>query len=492
MIGERVRPRHGAGDDEQGHERLDAPAAPHEPADPRHRRDERGRRGDREGLAVDPRRSDEDGGGTAERCAGQVEQQTPLAAPPRPPQAGQRRCDDHGDQDVGKADVIGAMPEVARRPDAEDLERAEGMDQVPQLAAARERGGAGIEEVAHEEQRGHREGECEHGERRRDTGEREAAQPEPCDQGEDEDRRDPDAAVEAEHTDQSGGGRRQRNEAAGAHTLPQGAWRQRGHEHDQPHRCHLLDAAPERVGVQQRRLRGDERGHGAHGGRADHASRKGVEAEGQHRPEECDVRLEQPGRVRSQELVHHAQGRKCSSGVASAAPAEEQRRLVRRGRKAREVAPVLEQAVGERQPGRGVVQRDIARERRAAREDHGAPNAANAAMAHATGHPAPRPGRQGKASPRPATASATIAGVVRPAVVALVVVKSATTTIAAKPSGNSSSRGSCRPAARSTRSPQPSESSPRTSGSTSQAMTRLIELASFSVAPGNPRAAWLA
>ena len=131
----------------------------------------------------------------------------------------------------------------------------------------------------------------------------------------------------------------------------------------------LLDTAPQRVAVEDRGLRGHEDGERAQRRRLDEPGRDRVQGQREQCAEERDVGLEQPGGVGSQELVHHPERREGADRIAVLDEVDVEHRLVRRGCEPGDAAAVLEQAVGEAQPRRGVVELDVARERRAAREE---------------------------------------------------------------------------------------------------------------------------
>ena len=79
-------------------------------------------------------------------------------------------------------------------------------------------------------------------------------------------------------------------------------------------RSFLLYASPERVAVEQRRLRGDSSRECPERRGLDELGCEPVEAESEHRTEESDVRLEQPGGIHAQELVHDAERRNAPAG----------------------------------------------------------------------------------------------------------------------------------------------------------------------------------
>ena len=83
-----------------------------------------------------------------------------------------------------------------------------------------------------------------------------------------------------------------------------------------------------------------------------------------------------------------AQRRECSCGIAASAPVEIERRLVGRGREARELRPFSSRRSANASHVAVSSRRDVARERRAAREDHRRAERRIAATAQTSGQPA--------------------------------------------------------------------------------------------------------
>ena len=145
-----------------------------------------------------------------------------------------------------------------------------------------------------------------------------------------------------------------------------------GHEHreqrEEPGSGELLDPAPERVAEQDRRLCRDEGGECSHRPQRDERLEQRVQRERQHRGEERDVRLEDPGEVVADEGVPDPDRHQDARRVADP-ERRRQRRLVGRRREPGEVARVFHHAVGHREVRRGVVELDVAGEGRLARQD---------------------------------------------------------------------------------------------------------------------------
>ena len=125
VVGERVRPQDAAGDRAERNGRLDTPALLEEDCTPHERGQQERRRGRRHRLAVDPGRAGHDQDEAADEQRRHIEEQRPSAATPGEPQTAGRRHGEHGEQNVGRAEVGRRKPEVGRRPDAKDLEAVE-------------------------------------------------------------------------------------------------------------------------------------------------------------------------------------------------------------------------------------------------------------------------------------------------------------------------------------------------------------------------------
>ena len=165
----------------------------------------------------------------------------------------------------------------------------------------------------------------------------------------------------------------ERRDGGQRHQLPQpirpgGQRHERGQDGQRPRRPHLLDAAPERVPVQQRRLRTDDGRHRAQPAGLDDASGQRVEAEREHGGHDGHRRLIEPERVAADDLVADAERQERRERV----PLVEQQvddAEVRRELQAVHAAPVLHGPVDERGERRVVVELDVAGERRRSRED---------------------------------------------------------------------------------------------------------------------------
>jgi hypothetical protein len=106
-------------------------------------------------------------------------------------------------------------------------------------------------------------------------------------------------------------------------------------------------------------LGADHGGRGTQRRRAHQRRRQRPEAERQQRRGEGDVGLDQPGGVARGQRDTHPEGDEGTDRVALA-EVEVEGRLVARAREAVEVAPVIHDPVGERKPGRRVVELDEA------------------------------------------------------------------------------------------------------------------------------------
>ena len=179
----------------------------------------------------------------------------------------------------------------------------------------------------------------------------------------------PGAAGQAQHADERGDRGRERDPGARGPSGQECSRREGRDQREQPGAGQFLDPAPERVAVEDRRLRRDERGPGPQGRPEDQALEDRVERQRQHRRQEGEVGLEQPGDVVGKERVADPDRHQAPGRVAEPDRRRE-RRLVGGGSQAREAAGVLHHAVGHREVGRSVVELDVAVEGRPARE-HG-------------------------------------------------------------------------------------------------------------------------
>ncbi len=150
--------------------------------------------------------------------------------------------------------------EVAGGPDAEELEGAQGADQVAEVRLFAE-----VADARQPVDRGHVGRDREH---REAGGERACLQQERPGPAEDDDRcrkqggGEPDRPGETEHADESGAGRGEWQCRASAAALLERPGQKRGDQREQQRTEELLDPAPERVAEQDRRLGGDKGGSG--------------------------------------------------------------------------------------------------------------------------------------------------------------------------------------------------------------------------------------
>ena len=162
-------------------------------------------------------------------------------------------------QQVGHAQMGRAAAEIAGGPDAEDLQAAERMKQVAERPVTGVAGGADTHELPGGRQRRNRENQAAgDGERERHPGAPDTVERD----GENDDHREsckPDKAENIHAGEHGRGGDRQRDLRADAKRSRQRRRGERGDEHDERRGGELLDAAPERVAVEERRLRADER-----------------------------------------------------------------------------------------------------------------------------------------------------------------------------------------------------------------------------------------
>ncbi len=149
---------------------------------------------------------------------------------------------------------------------------------------------------------------------------------------------------------------------------PGGQRHERGQDGQRPRGPHLLDAAPERVPVEQRRLRTDDGRQRTQPASLHDVSGQRIEAEREHGGHDGHRGLIEPERVAADDLVADAQRQKRRERV----PLVEQQvddAVVRRELQAVHAAPVLHGSIDERGERRVVVELDVAGERRRSRED---------------------------------------------------------------------------------------------------------------------------
>ena len=166
------------------------------------------------------------------------------------------RGSDDGDEDqhLRRSSQLRVCAEVADRPDARQLDRAQRRAEIGDRVEAddvrRQEGARGNERRQPE---GHE--EADEG-RSRPHGPSEAALADDEDEAGTERRSEPHERAGVQHAEQErrdGGQRHQLTQAI----RPRGQRHERGQDGQRPRGAHLLDAAPERVPVQQRGLRAD-------------------------------------------------------------------------------------------------------------------------------------------------------------------------------------------------------------------------------------------
>jgi len=197
-------------------------------------------------------------------------------------------------------------------PNAEDLERAQGRDEVAELRLVAHRG----ENAFPEDQTGDDEG----GDQQHDAGSGERQRPEaraPTKDGARDhsaDRHEPDERADAQNADECRRGDTEREERQDAPPRVEGVARKGGGERDEGGRGHFLDAAPERVAVEEGGLRGEQRGERARRSRGEDQACEPVEREAEERRQEGDVGLKDPRGVLADERAPTPSGRREPSG----------------------------------------------------------------------------------------------------------------------------------------------------------------------------------
>ncbi len=348
---------------------LEHDRRPDDPAGDERRR----RRGKR--LAVEPRRA------VAEltedhHCERAATRRADVEREPEgpPPDRGDEPAD-HGEHDDRQQDGrdrhrLRSRPEVARGPDPEHLEVAQRVQEVAETGGAAARDVTAVGDA----QKGMR---LEHrGDGQYDRDDREGpdhlrGRP-PVARAEEHHRkrresREPDHPDDREDVEHRRTREGHRERVAEPSLLTGKGRDERREQRQEQRRGHLLDPAPECVAEEQRRLCAEECGRGAERPAPHERLGQCVERQGEHRGEKRDLRLEEPGGVDAGQLVADPEGQECAERVPTAEVIVEDG-LVGRGRELREVAPVHHRVVGEREPGRGVVERDVARECGAPRE----------------------------------------------------------------------------------------------------------------------------
>ena len=294
-VGERVRPEHAQRHGRQGDEPLDPPP----PSDERRAADHRGeddhRRGDRERLPGEPRRAEQAEHDRCDESAGRVQADLPGASRNRNGDSDHGGEGDDREQHVGDGEIVGPKPKIARGPDAGELQGAERRDQVAQLARVAERAEDSVpeEEACDGERRDHERGgeACQEQRPPGVTSSHERPR------GQRQGREEPGGGAHAQNADERRGRDGERNDGEPPAGRREERARQRGNECDERRGSELLHAAPERVAVEQGRLRAEDGGGRAPRPGGDHEGRELVQDEGEERREERQQRLKEPRRV---------------------------------------------------------------------------------------------------------------------------------------------------------------------------------------------------
>ena len=185
-----------------------------------------------------------------------------------------------------------------------------------------------------------------------------------------EQRDEPDDPAEAQDRERRGARDSEGQDAARGSEVV-GERRSDGSDQAQgPCRRDLLDPAPKAVTEEERGLARDGRREGAQRAGAQDRRDERVEGRREQRRQVRHVGLKEPGRVLPGERVADSERKKRADRIP-AGEVEGEGRLIRGPREAAEVAPVLHDPVGDREPGRSVVELDVAGERRLPRQDHG-------------------------------------------------------------------------------------------------------------------------
>ena len=290
------------------------------------------------------------------------------------PPPGERKARDDSDQqdadeNVRGRRVTGLIAEIARGPDAEHLKLVQRVSEVCHLAARRDLAAArpGDERSGDRDRRYRQDGdECDQSDRHP------GGRPQPAGDEEGDHRgcryEQPHHSGRAENREQRGRGEGGGERRPHARPLTDRRDEQGAEEGDHRHRGELLDSAPERIGHEQSRLsseKGDECPERSGG---DQGRTNGVDRESEHGAGERERRLEQPRDVLSGQLAAEAERHERPEWIAGPEVVGEHL-LVRRGGQPGERAAVIHHPIGERQPRRGVVERDVAGERRLPGED---------------------------------------------------------------------------------------------------------------------------
>ena len=256
VVLERVRPEHAGGDRQRRDGGLDDAFVRKARRTAAERRRQGGRRGHRERLACHPGRADREEEGAAEARDHDIGEQlrgAPLPGPPDPDDAGR---DHERDQDVGRRRVVRVDAEVARRPDAEELEAAQGADQVAEIRLLVE--GADSRQPVDRRHEGRDREQREAGDEHARLRQQALWPAQKDDRGHERSGNEPHRSREAEDADERRAGRGQRQRGACAPALLERPRQERRDQREEERAGELLDPAPERVAEQDRRLGRDE------------------------------------------------------------------------------------------------------------------------------------------------------------------------------------------------------------------------------------------
>ena len=303
VVGERIRPEHASRDRDRRHSRLDAPPEPEERRAPCERRRQESRRRHRDRLPAHPGRADRDDRARAEHDDAEIGRKLPGSAAPGPPEpdAGRRRPRARSARRSApcRADGRGSRP-TGQIPNAWSL--LSGPNRFPSSVSARNDDTFGSQSIAATiagtastttpaAKTPSLSGTDRTGRRTRSTTAITAAGRSHAAAGR------LSTQTIAAHTAASG--RTARADERGPSV--QGTSTASSANSQAPGQ--LLDPAPERVAEQDRRLRRDEGRECSHRPQWDERLEQRVQRERQHRGEERDVRLEDPGEVVADERV---------------------------------------------------------------------------------------------------------------------------------------------------------------------------------------------
>ena len=318
LVCERVRPHDAADYRDRGDDRKRSQAPVEQAPGAGEAEGKEQRRSGRKRLAIHPRRADGNRDQQTDHDRTRVHQQPPDSLPPGPRRTPDARHEHHRDQEVGEASQVRVEAEVGSRPDAEELEPAERARECAELLGGRQHC-ARAEEAAggHE----HRYRQRRHqGEVHRRAVERvlAAADHRRGRDREHEQRPEPDEPAVAESRQQRGAGDGDRRKDSRRGRRAQGRADHRRGEGDHPGRGHLLDAAPQRVTEQEGGLGGDEGRERRDPTLPKRSRDRSIQREREHRAEEREVGLEQPGHVLTGERPADAERQKGAYRVSVA------------------------------------------------------------------------------------------------------------------------------------------------------------------------------